>query len=78
MNENRYKIGYSNEVAKRHKTFKISNLDIFIVKTWKVCTGAKQIESKIHKAFSSQRIEGEWFKIDNIEAVMNTIEDFIK
>jgi hypothetical protein len=74
---NAYKIGYSQDPVKRVKGLNVStpNLSIELIHHFPADEMA-HAEAKLHKAFSEQRIGGEWFTLDQnqIDWIKSTTE----
>jgi ferredoxin len=68
INENgtsNYKIGKSGNLISRISNIQTSNSSkIILVKSF-LCKNSKLLEELLHKLFSSDRIQGEWFHFDN-------------
>jgi hypothetical protein len=60
-----FKIGKTNNLKKRVKQFRTSNIDIKLV-AYKYSFDAIKEEKFLHKIFSKYKIEYEWFKFNNI------------
>lgn len=71
--QNLYKIGKTNNVQKRLKTFQIGNPFIEIVR---IIDGG-HYEARLHKIYKHKRVSGEWFNITENEVNIN-IENIYK
>jgi len=58
LNNNLYKIGYSNNPELRESTLQSEKPNIKMVKVWDTF-----IEKELHEKYKDQRIRGEWFKL---------------
>lgn len=62
-----YKIGYTeNAVIKRLKQLQTANaVELQICKTYQVEDTKTKLEKMLHKHFSSKKLKGEWFELDD-------------
>ena len=59
-----YKIGITNNLKKRYKTFKTANPDIQIITHSKKISFAQELAQKLHMLLEEKRVSGEWFQLD--------------
>jgi len=70
----RVKIGVSNNVEKRLKTLETgAGTKLDLVYQSIICSNAFDIENTVHKHFQEYRVFGEWFEID-VNKVINYLE----
>lgn len=63
-----YKIGFTTDkdIEKRKKGLQTGNANLLEIMGYFPCSGVK-VEGNLHKIFSSQRLQGEWFELENDE-----------
>lgn len=59
-----YKIGITNDISKRGRTFKTGNAFVEMIASIK-CDKYKELEKQIHFRERKKRFTGEWFKLNN-------------
>ena len=80
---NLYKIGITNNLNKRYKTFLTSNPNIQIIAQSNPISFAFQLEQKLHSILKKKRIHGEWFRLnsDDLDQILkilaNVSESFL-
>lgn len=61
-----YKIGKTKNIEKRLKEFKTGNPDnIFLLKSFESKDFYSKIESILHNLYQTQRVQNEWFDLDD-------------
>ena len=70
-NRNRYKIGYTDNIKERIKTLKCGNSDYLFIKY--LFEGNKNDEKKIHKYCLNYNIKGEWYKLNELNKIIDYI-----
>lgn len=74
-----YKIGVSKTPDKRLKTLQIGNKKkMRLVFTSELLSNAHKIETMIHKRHNLSRIHGEWFRINDLDTLVEEISLIIK
>ena len=71
---NRFKIGYTTNIAKRLEALQIGNPDTLVVYK-KIKNVSRTIEKQVHECFAKHHIRGEWFAItpEDIEHICASV-----